>query len=197
MAVDPTDPSDPSAPVVGETSTEIQQVNLNVCTKAQYAGEVPIYGTQFYAITDAPEPIYASDAISMEGPSPWIDGGMLPNEVITAAKVNWTTMKIPTPSTTVITDFGTITSNKALSITKSGFITGRAVTFSSGKHAMICLTASDSGIALGGIPYTEVTVNNQVFFCAPVRAGQTVYARVSGSNAGQLETVKLVGITWG
>lgn len=117
-------------------------------------------------------------------------------EIATQEYADGLIKKMPAPSGSVLQDFGIISENKSISITKSGFLIGKAVTFASGKHALLSATESDSGVYLAGIVYTEVNTNNQIAFCIPVVAGQTIYARCSGNTTGRLEQVRLVSPTW-
>ena len=116
---------------------------------------------------------------------------------VTSDKVDWSTMKMPAPTTTVLQSYGTITSNQEFTIPYTGFMVGKAVSLGSSKRAFFGLAASDQGPFLGGIPFTDYTGNNQVAFCFPVVAGQKIYSRCSGSGAAIMEEVKLVAPQFG
>ena len=108
----------------------------------------------------------------------------------TSEKVDWTTIKHTAPTSTVITTYGTISSQTSKTMSQSGFLVGKAVTLNSNAHAHISLSNDDDGAIVGGIPFTLYDNNFQVGFCVPVYKGQTVYFRLGG-NA-QFEHVKLV-----
>ena len=130
-------------------------------------------------------------------PQTLVDTAEIYDGAVTVSKVDFAGFKQSTPTTTILHDYGTITSNTELTMPYTGFLTGKAVTLGSDKHACMCLTADDNGIHLGGIPFTKYGDNNQVSFCFPVIQGQKIYARCSGSGAGQLERVRLVGYQFG
>ena len=109
---------------------------------------------------------------------------------VTSAKIDWTTIRHPALTTTVITDYGTISTQGSRTMAQSGFLIGKAVTFASDTHAMVTLSADDDSYIVGGIPFTLYNDNTQIAFCIPVYKGQTIYFRKNGSA--QFEKVKLV-----
>ena len=114
----------------------------------------------------------------------------LANTSVTNAKMNYAQINHPAPTTTVITNYGTISSQTSKTMAQSGFLVGKAVCLQSNTHAHLTLTNDDNACILAGIPFEDNSNNSQVGFCVPVYKGQTIYFRL-GSNA-QFEQVRLV-----
>lgn len=108
-------------------------------------------------------------------------------------KIDWTTLKQDAPTTTVQQNIGNITSSRAVSFTKNGWLIGKAVTFTSGSSAFLCLGSSlNNSRIIGGIPYNATGVNIQVGFCIPVYSGMSIYFSCSGTNQGVFEGVSVM-----
>ena len=123
-----------------------------------------------------------------------IQSANIANSAVKSQNIDWTTIeRIPSPTTTVLSNIGDIASSTTISITQNGFIIGKAVTLSEGS-ATISLTNDNSGFILGGIPYTNYSGNMQVGFCVPVRSGETIYCVLQGG--GKLEGLKIVDISY-
>lgn len=105
-------------------------------------------------------------------------------------KIDFTTINMSAPTTTVITNYGNITAQTSKTMAKSGFLVGKAVCLQSGTHAHITLANDDDANILGGIPFEVESSNFQIGFCIPVYKNQTIYFRL-GVNA-QFEHVRLV-----
>ena len=114
----------------------------------------------------------------------------LADSAVTSTKIDFTTINMSAPTTTVITNYGNITAQTSKTMTKSGFLVGKAVCLQSNTHAHITLANDDAANILAGIPFEIGSDNFQIGFCIPVYKGQTIYFRL-GSNA-QFEHVRLV-----
>lgn len=115
---------------------------------------------------------------------------MLADNAVTNAKMNYAQINHPAPTTTVITNYGTISSQGSRVMAQSGFLVGKAVCLQSDTHAHLTLADNDDTDILAGIPFELGSSNFQIGFCIPVYKGQTIYFRL-GSNA-QFEHVRLV-----
>lgn len=97
----------------------------------------------------------------------------------------------PGVTTTVVTNYGTISASTSKVMASSGYIIGKALVSADDKSCYVSLT-NDSTFAIGGIPYAYGSVTNlQIAFCIPVFKGQTIYFICSASDA-HFEEVKLI-----
>lgn len=119
-----------------------------------------------------------------------VTAAKIANTSITNAKMNYAQINHPAPTTTVITNYGTISSQGSRVMAQSGFLVGKAVCLRSDTHAHLTLSNDDDAGILAGIPFELGSENFQIGFCIPVYKGQTIYFRL-GSNA-QFEHVRLV-----
>lgn len=134
--------------------------------------------------------LYADNGTEVTGVVPDVTTSRIEDGAVTSDKIDWTTIKHSTPTATILRNIGTITSTQSYTAPSNGFLIGKGVSWANGGKAGVFLTNSDD-YCIGGIPYTEYPGNNQVAFCIPVYAGQTVYFRVSGGSS-RLEQVRLV-----
>jgi len=119
-----------------------------------------------------------------------VTSGKIANGAVTSEKIDFTTINMSAPTTTVITNYGTISSQGSRVMAQSGFLVGKAVCLQSDTHAHLTLANDDDTDILAGIPFEIGSSNFQIGFCVPVYKGQTIYFRL-GSNA-QFEHVRLV-----
>ena len=101
--------------------------------------------------------------------------------------------KLPSPSTTVIQNIGTINSSGSITPTGDGFLVGKAVVLRNGGGAYIRL----GNYFLAGVPYFESSAsspNIQINFCIPVKKGETYTVTVT-TNA-ELQQVNILDINW-